>query len=85
MRLAFVGDDHDLRRAGDEVDADFACEQLLRGGYVDVSRTHNAISARDCFRSECERRDCVRAADQKYARVSEQRGGSEDLARWLSA
>ena len=78
-RLAFVGDHQDLRGSGDEVDADFAREQLLRRGDIDVARTDDAIGARNRLRAIREGRDRVRAAQQEHVVDSEQRCRSQDL------
>ena len=42
-RIAVGGDDQDFGGAGDEVDADFAREQFLRGGDIDVAGTDDAV------------------------------------------
>ena len=50
--LAFGGDDQNLGWPGDEIDADLAREQLLRGGDVDVARSDDAIGAWNRLRAD---------------------------------
>ena len=45
-RIAVRGDDQDLGGPGDEVDADFARQQLLRRGDVDIAGADDAVGAR---------------------------------------
>ena len=58
-----VGDDHDLRRAGDVVDAD-AAEHLAFGlGDIGVAGADDAIDRRDAGGAVGQRRDRLGAAD----------------------
>ena len=61
-RVAIGGDDEDLGGAGDEIDADFAGEELLGGGDVDVAGADDAVGARDGAGAEGEGGDGLRAA-----------------------
>ena len=61
-RVAVGGDDQDLGGTGDEVDADFAGEQFLGGGDIDVAGPDDAVGARHGSRAEREGRDGLRAA-----------------------
>ena len=67
-RIAVGGDDQDLGRPGDEVDPDFAREQLLGGRDVDVAGADDAVDARHGRGAEGERRDGLRAAHLKDVR-----------------
>ena len=64
-RIAVGGDDQDLGGPGDEIDADFAGQQFLGGGDVDVAGADDAIGARHGARAEGEGRDGLRAAHLK--------------------
>ena len=66
-RVAVGGDDQDLGRSGDEVDAHFARQQFLGGGHIDVARADDAIGARHRARAEGESRDGLRAAHLENA------------------
>ena len=65
-RIAFGGDDQDLGGAGDEIDADFAGQQFLGGGDIDVAGADDAVGARHGARAEGESRDGLRAAHLEY-------------------
>ena len=61
-RIAFSRDDEDLGGSGDEVDADFAGEQLLGRRDIDVAGSDDAVGARHGFGSVGESGDGLRAA-----------------------
>ena len=58
-----IGDDQDLRGAGDHVDADGAEDHALGGGDVGVARPHDLVHRRDRRGAVGERGDRLRAAD----------------------
>ena len=58
-----VRDDQDLRRAGDEVDADLPEEAPLRLDDIRVARSGEEVDRRDRFRSECHCRERLHAAE----------------------
>ena len=73
------GNDEDLGRACDEVDADFSGEELLGGGDVDVARSHNAIGARHSAGAEGKGGDGLCAAHLEDVQELEHGGGAEDF------
>ena len=74
-----AGDDEDLGGAGDEIDADFAGEQFLGGGDVDVAGTDDAVGARHGAGAVGEGGDGLRAAHLEDVRDAQQGGGAEDF------
>src|SRR5436309_2879797 len=77
--VALGGDHEDLGGAGNEVDADFAGEELLGGGDIDVAGTDDAIGAGDGAGAEGEGGDGLGASHLKYVADAEERGGPEDF------
>ena len=61
-RVAVGGDDQDFGGAGDEIDANFAGEDFLGRGDVDVAGADDAVRARDGRGAEGEGGDGLRAA-----------------------
>ena len=80
-RIAVGDDDQDFGGAGDEIDADFAGEQLLGGGDVDVAGADDAVGARDGAGAEGEGGDGLRAAHLEDVADAEQGGGADRLRR----
>ena len=58
-----VGHDQDLRRAGDQVDADLAEDAALGGGDIGVARAGDLVDRLDRLRAVGQRRHGLRAAD----------------------
>ena len=68
-RIAIGGDDQDFGGAGDEIDADFAGEQFLGGGDVDVAGADDAVGAGHGAGAEGEGGDGLRAAHLETLRT----------------
>jgi len=77
--VSIGGDNQDLGGAGDEVDADFAGQEFLGGGNINVTGTDDAVGARNRARSEGKGGDSLRAAHLKNLAEAEDPGRSEDL------
>jgi hypothetical protein len=78
-RVAVGRDDEDFGGAGDEIDADFAGEQLLGGGDVDVAGADDAVGARHGAGAVGEGGDGLRAAHFEDVLDAEQTGRAEDF------
>ena len=73
-----VGDDQDLGRAGDQVDADRAEDQPLGRGDVGIARSHDLGDRRDGGGAVGQRGDRLGAADPVDLVDAGQPGGDED-------
>ena len=72
-----VGDDQDLRRPGDHVDADGAEDLALGGGHVGVARADDLVHRSDGFGAEGEGGDGLGAADAVDLGDAGQLGGGQ--------
>ncbi len=64
--LCGVGHDQDLRRAGDQVDADLAEDAALGGGDIGVARPGDLVDRLDRLRAVGQRGHGLRAADAPH-------------------
>ncbi len=76
-RGAAIGDDENLRWAGNHVDADAAKHLALRFGDIGISRADDLVDAGNRTRAIRERRHCLRAANADDAIDARERRGGE--------
>src|SRR5665213_546774 len=78
-RIGVGGNNEYFSGTRDEIDTDFAREEFLGGGNIDVARTHDAVRARHRFGSVSKGGDSLRAAHLKDPMNAKNVRGSENF------